>query len=212
MSEPTKEEREWAMRSILMKREREKRYRQSHKEKRAVYDQQHYLDTIETKTEYVRQYGEEHREQKAEYMRGYFEEHKEEKAEYERKYYEEHREEVAEYMRQWRQEHAEECAEHARQYHKEHPEVSRNNVRKRRALKASSDGNFTDEEFQLLCEVFENRCVYCHKELPLTADHMIPLSKGGSDSIENIVPACQSCNSSKGTKAYDDFIKQLVKE
>lgn len=43
-------------------------------------------------------------------------------------------------------------------------------------------------------------------ETRLTADRVIPLSRGGSNFIENIVPACGSCNSRKGTRTADEFI------
>lgn len=33
-----------------------------------------------------------------------------------------------------------------------------------------------------------------------TIDHVIPLCKGGSDDLENLVIACMSCNSRKGSK------------
>ncbi len=41
-------------------------------------------------------------------------------------------------------------------------------------------------------------CCYCGREEKFTLDHLVPGSKGGSDSTENIVWACRSCNSSKG--------------
>lgn len=41
------------------------------------------------------------------------------------------------------------------------------------------------------------RCYYCKKKRPLTMDHVIPLSKGGLHTQENVVPACRECNSSK---------------
>jgi hypothetical protein len=50
--------------------------------------------------------------------------------------------------------------------------------------------------------LFNFKCAYCGKSgIQLTKDHVIPISKGGTDDIENIVPCCRQCNSSKGTKS-----------
>lgn len=47
-------------------------------------------------------------------------------------------------------------------------------------------------------EHYGHRCVYCHRKMArLTMDHIIPLTKGGSHTVANIVPACRSCNSKK---------------
>ena len=46
-------------------------------------------------------------------------------------------------------------------------------------------------------------CQYCDIQLikkELTLDHVIPLSKGGRTSWENIVAACMPCNTRKGNK------------
>ncbi|MEZ4771693.1 MAG: HNH endonuclease [Bacteroidia bacterium] len=43
-----------------------------------------------------------------------------------------------------------------------------------------------------------NRCVYCGTKDTLTIDHVIPKSMGGRDSWDNLVTACQRCNSKKG--------------
>lgn len=43
----------------------------------------------------------------------------------------------------------------------------------------------------------------CHwgcGQLATTADHVIPLARGGSHDITNLVPACLPCNSSRGGK------------
>lgn len=45
-----------------------------------------------------------------------------------------------------------------------------------------------------------HRCQYCGSEFNLTIDHVIPLSKGGQDTWENLVTACLSCNNMKGSK------------
>lgn len=52
---------------------------------------------------------------------------------------------------------------------------------------------------------FDYRCAYCGFRLKLTLDHVVPVSKGGRDIESNLVPACQSCNSSKGAKDVDEW-------
>jgi len=47
-------------------------------------------------------------------------------------------------------------------------------------------------------------CWYCHEELnpfrDFTVDHVVPLARGGSNHIENLVPACGICNMRKGAR------------
>lgn len=188
------EERASAVRTILRDREHHRQYYQEHKTEIAEQQHQYHL---EHETETVKQH---HR---------YNQEHKEAEAERQQQYHQEHREEDTERGRLYYLRHQAGIAAQQRQYCLEHPEISRNANRKRRALLTGSDGHFTDEEFRLLCEAYESRCIYCKQKLPLVPDHAIPLSKGGSNSIENIVPACKSCNSKKGTKTYDEYMESI---
>jgi 5-methylcytosine-specific restriction endonuclease McrA len=80
--------------------------------------------------------------------------------------------------------------------------LRRSKHRRRMQLEASP-GHFTDQEWQDLCEQYNHRCAACKNHGPLTVDHIVPLSRGGSDLIENIQPLCHSCNSGKGTKIVD---------
>jgi len=74
---------------------------------------------------------------------------------------------------------------------------------RRRALKKELRATLTDEQWNLCLEYFQNTCAYCgNKEnnLALAQDHVIPLSKGGEYTINNIIPCCRSCNSKKSNK------------
>ena len=73
---------------------------------------------------------------------------------------------------------------------------------KRRVLLENA-GTYTQEEWDWLCSAFDNRCASCRRALPLACDHIIPLSKGGQNSLANLQPLCQPCNSSKGDKTID---------
>lgn len=52
-----------------------------------------------------------------------------------------------------------------------------------------------------------DRCVYCNKKMDnLTADHVVPITRGGNHSIENITFACRGCNSQKSNKSLLSFL------
>jgi 5-methylcytosine-specific restriction endonuclease McrA len=49
--------------------------------------------------------------------------------------------------------------------------------------------------------VFERdayRCKHCDSHIDLTADHIVPESKGGETTLENLQTLCRSCNCKKG--------------
>lgn len=49
-----------------------------------------------------------------------------------------------------------------------------------------------------------NRCGYCGGHEDLTIDHILPKSRGGEDSWENLVTACNRCNNKKGNRTPDE--------
>lgn len=74
---------------------------------------------------------------------------------------------------------------------------------RRRALKRNCASPATNVEIkQLLSEA--TNCEYCKvpfgDNIRPTLDHVVPLSRGGSHSGDNLVAACLSCNTSKGAR------------
>ena len=77
---------------------------------------------------------------------------------------------------------------------------------RRRARERGAVGSHTLGEWLEKCALFGRRCFYCGEARPLTRDHKVPLIRGGSDFIDNIVPACRRCNCSKGTRTSSEFL------
>ena len=61
------------------------------------------------------------------------------------------------------------------------------------------------------------RCVYCNRNLAnvkpkfRTLDHVIPVTRGGSNDETNLLTACKRCNESKGALTAWEFIARNIK-
>jgi 5-methylcytosine-specific restriction endonuclease McrA len=65
--------------------------------------------------------------------------------------------------------------------------------------------HFTGAQWLALVEACGGACLACGKAEPgdLTVDHVIPLGRGGSNTIENVQPLCSECNGIKGCETTD---------
>jgi 5-methylcytosine-specific restriction endonuclease McrA len=75
------------------------------------------------------------------------------------------------------------------------------NMHRSRAKKSGSKTfEYTLNELKCRIFAFNGQCAYCD-ELPVSSlDHFITLSKGGENSLDNILPCCECCNSSKSNR------------
>jgi 5-methylcytosine-specific restriction endonuclease McrA len=140
-----------------------------------------------------RKYQEEHKEQISEYKKSWAANNSQRVASLNRDYYERNRQEVVPRSKKW----AEEDADKVRV-------AKANNRRRRRAAKNASKGHFAVEEFDALCPTYGYACLSCGAtDRVLEADHVVPLTKGGSDEISNIQPLCGECDRRKFTAVID---------
>ncbi len=148
----------------------------------------------------------------------YYQNNRESKLEYAKEYAENNKEKIKTYKAQWVQDNKEhhnmksqewakanpkkrkEIVDKCRKAHPEYNTTIKNN---RRALEANVEGTHTSKEWKELCEKYNNKCLCCKSQTKLTRDHIVPLSKGGTNYISNIQPLCLSCNSSKKQKIID---------
>jgi len=128
-----------------------------------------------------------------------------ENKEYYKQYRQENKEIIAERMKQYQQDNKERIAEKDKRYYQENPEKRALYKQRREARKRQLDSTLTFEQWEQIKQDFNHECAYCGKENKLEQEHFLPLSKGGEYTHNNIVPACRSCNGSKGDKLFHEW-------
>lgn len=91
--------------------------------------------------------------------------------------------------------------ESAAKWRARHPDKHMNLVHRRRCIVES--GDVPAEAWAAILALYGHRCAYCRKDgVKLTIDHVLPLSKGGTHTPDNVVPACMACNCSKNNRLW----------
>lgn len=76
--------------------------------------------------------------------------------------------------------------------------------------RGEADVDYSFAEWRETVIYFGGACAYCGRTMrrneSLTRDHLLAVSKGGSTTQRNIVPACGACNSSKGNTDWREWL------
>jgi len=95
--------------------------------------------------------------------------------------------------RNWRKNNPDKQREASRKWKQEHTDQNSIIENKRRSRKHENGGTYTIQEWQTLCNKYGNKCLSCKRtDVKLTQDHVIPISLGGTNTIDNIQPLCKS--------------------
>lgn len=124
-----------------------------------------------------------------------------------RQYYFNNRSYSLEKCKEWVKNNPEKRKEIVRRHYHKNIDRFREKVRARRHKRRGNGGSFTPQEWKNLCNMFGNICLDCGENKPLTVDHIIPITLGGTSYIHNIQPLCLSCNSRKSDQAIDYRLK-----
>lgn len=156
-----------------------------------------------------REYHLSHQSERNEYARQFYWANWERERAKNREYQIEHSEYISAKNRAYQQTHKERENERGRARRQANPWLHRIAKANKSATKVSAEGRFTVDEFKALCDAKGWVCSYCGKQLTeqtVSPDHIIPLTRGGSNYIANINPSCRFCNRTKQNKTPEEWL------
>lgn len=173
----------------------------------AAYKKQWCKDNVEKKRAAGRRWSENNREKDRENHKIWHENNPGKANEYYRKYRKNNPEARAASCRKYVETHPVERTAANRKWAQNNPDKRKVSVQRRLTRKKSLPSTLTTEQWTAVKEEFGGTCCYCGKEKPLTIDHFVPVNNMGELSIDNVLPACISCNCSKGAREFRSWFK-----
>ena len=126
------------------------------------------------------------------------------KREYNALYYQTNYGKEKDRYRQYRRTNPAKVRERTRRWQQANPDKTKAFDSISRTRKTVAGGSFTAAEWKALVDHYGGKCLCCGRDdVKLTADHVIPVARGGTSNIDNLQPLCGVCNSRKGDKIID---------
>lgn len=95
------------------------------------------------------------------------------------------------------------------QWHKVNPEAQAAKNARRRTKINQAEGTYTADDVKELLAKQKNRCACCGAKKNLAVDHIVPLTKGGSNWPRNLQMLCKPCNSRKAARDPIEFMQSI---
>lgn len=189
------------------------------KECKKRYVAQWTKDNAEHKRKYNQRYQAENEERVREYKRRYKERNPTKDKEYyeankeqiklrNREYHKKNTNKVSEQRKAAYERNRERNLERSREWKKAHPDRVRISNGNRRARLKEAGGEVDADTIYQMYEDQQGLCAYCESPLfgDFHVDHMMPLSRGGTNDWHNLAITCPSCNCSKQAKTVQEFL------
>lgn len=182
---------------------KEKEYRKNNKEKIAIYKKNY-----------------QQKDSRKEYREKYYQNNKERILNNRKNYYQNNRDRLLENQKEYYHNNKEARVEYNKEYFRNNPHIGFNNRLKRKErLENVCGSGITKKEWYEIMNSTDWTCFYCeeyigNKNRKRTLDHIIPVSRGGPNTKENLIPSCKRCNCSKNDKIGNEwkYFNSLPKE
>ena len=180
-------------------------HRKEHNQKHKEYYESHKEEIHKQTKQYRQNNADRIKEQKKKAYPGYMQRHGEEVRAKLNAYKRSHKEIISESGRRYYQNNKEKCVAARRKWNKEHREILIFGTQQYRSQRKNLECTLTIDQWERIKAHFDNQCAYCGREQSLVREHFIPTKSGGGFTQDNILPACASCNSSKGDKNFFEW-------
>lgn len=173
--------------------------------------QYRYHSDLESSRKRARDIARRDAEKRKTYFREYYVSNREQKLEYAKRYAAENPNIGKRSAHNYRKRHQEERLNYNRDYYSKNPEFGRSRASIRRARSRQSVQH-ARKDLARLINKSNFYCTYCGiKDMNGHVDHVVPLSRGGSNGIGNLVWSCAPCNLSKSNKFITEWRLHLKK-
>lgn len=160
---------------------------------------------------YAEKYRKLNKEKINQFQRSYHHENKENRNKKSRSYYKKNASDLLLYKRKYYKNNKKEILETKKEYYekvkrnRQYKETRKLNKQRYLTRKAKLIHSLSKSDWQQCLNQFDNQCAYCGNTGTLEQEHVIPVSRGGHYTADNIIPACRSCNASKNNKIMQDW-------
>lgn len=162
-------------------------------------------DNAKIRSEYNKEYRKNNKERVSEYHKKYNQINKDVMSITRKKYKKNNKDIISIKRKQYRLDNSDKIKESNKQYKANNKDRVAIDNQKRRSRKKLLPATLTLSEWEFIKNSFSDTCCYCGRKLPITQEHYVAVINLGGYELGNIVPACQSCNSSKGAKYFEDW-------
>ena len=127
-----------------------------------------------------------------------------------KEYYKKNRDKIINQYKEYYRNNKEAVSMYKKEYYKDNKDKMVFYANKRRCIEIGNGGNYTKEQWKETLEYFDYKCAYtgeCIKD-NLNIEHIIPVSKGGTNYIWNLVPSTPQANISKKDRDIEEWYRK----